>query len=76
MAQEPKVKAYFEGEAFWTAFDAQRAKYAGPDAQFRILTKGNKYYVQFCGPKVDGKYADGGDPINDSHLCPGSPGCP
>ncbi len=70
MAQGPKVKAYFEGEAFWTAFDAQRAEYAGTDARFKILAKGNKYYIQFCG--ADG---NGGDPINESHVCPGSPGC-
>jgi len=70
MPEKPKVLAYFEGESFWTAFDAQRAEYAGPTARFKILKQGKRYLVQFCA--TDGS---GGDPINDSHLCPGSPGC-
>ncbi len=70
MASGPKVIAYFEGEAFWTAFDAQRDEYAGPGARLRVLKDGKKVYVQIV--KEDG---DGGDPINESHPCPGSPGC-
>ena len=68
---QPKVLAYFEGEGFWSVFDAERLEYAGPNARLRILKDGDKYYVQFVGP--DG---EGGDPLNDSHPCPGSPGCP
>jgi hypothetical protein len=67
---KPKVECYFEGEMFWAAFDAQRAEYAGPDAIFKILKQGKKFYVQFCG--ADG---EGGDPINDSVQCPGNPRC-
>jgi hypothetical protein len=70
MANEPKVECYFEGEAFWAQFDAHRAEYAGPGAQLRILKQGNKHFMQFCAG--DG---DGGELINDSHPCPGSPGC-
>jgi hypothetical protein len=67
---KPKVVAYFEGEAFWALFDQQRDEYAGPGARLRILKDGKKMYVQVCA--ADG---EGGDPINDSHPCPGSPGC-
>jgi hypothetical protein len=67
---QPKVKCYFEGEAFWAAFDAQRAEYAGPGAAFKILKDGPKFLIQFCG--ADG---EGGDPLNDSLVCPGSPRC-
>ena len=70
MAQDPKVIAYFEGEAFWTAFDAQRNEYAGPGARLRILQKGKKFYVQVCD-----ETNHGGDPINEAKPCPGSPGC-
>lgn len=67
---QPKALCYFEGENFWTQFDAQRAEYAGPDARFKILKDGDRYFVQFCN--ADG---DGGTAINESHICPGSPGC-
>lgn len=67
---EPKVEFYFEGPDFWAAFDAQRAEYG--DGRLKILRHGDKRYIQVCS--LDG--TDGGDPINDAHLCPGSPGCP
>lgn len=67
---QPKVIAYFEGEAFWTAFDRERAEYAGPGAIFRLLKAGSKYYVQFADAA-----GNGGDPINDSTQCPGGPRC-
>ncbi len=67
---QPKTVCYFEGAAFWAAFDEQRAEYAGPDAIFRIVKVGKKFLIQFAGP--DG---EGGDPINESLVCPGSPRC-
>jgi hypothetical protein len=70
MPEDPKAIAYFEGSAFWDAFDAQRDEYAGPDARLILMKQGAKYYV--CVKGADG---DGGDPLNDSHPCPGSPGC-
>jgi hypothetical protein len=70
MADGPKAIGYFEGEAFWTAFDAQRDEYAGPGARLKVLKKGDQLYVQICG--ADG---EGGDPLNEAKPCPGSPGC-
>lgn len=67
---KPKTVCYFEGEAFWAAFDAERAEYAGPDAVFKILKDGPRFLIQFGGH--DGA---GGDPINDSTQCPGGPRC-
>ncbi len=68
---KPKVIGYFEGEEFWTAFDWQYNEYAGPGKRLRILKDGKKLWVQVVGP--DGI---GGDPLDNSHPCPGSPGCP
>jgi hypothetical protein len=62
---------YFTGKAFWKKFDEQRAEYGGDDAQLNVYVEdGNlKLWVAVC------ESGGNGDPINDSHLCPGSPGC-
>lgn len=49
---------------------AELAEY-GEDAYIRILRHGQGYALQVCNAA-----GEGGDPINDSHPCPGSPGCP
>jgi hypothetical protein len=45
--------------------------YSGPDAIVRLYKDGDSYLLQVCD--ADGS---GGDPINESRPCPGSPGCP
>jgi hypothetical protein len=60
---------YFEGAKFWNQFDAQRAEYAGDDAQMNVWTSDKGLWVAVC------ELGGTGDPINESHPCPGSPGC-
>lgn len=45
-------------------------EYQTPETKLVVLKLGNSYYLRV-------KDADGADPgdINDSHPCPGSPGC-
>lgn len=60
---------YFEG----ASVDKLRValmEYTATDTRVKVLTNGREYWLQVCD--TDGK---GGDPINDSHPCPGSPGC-
>ena len=65
----PKVTlCYFEGESV-EKLRAALAAYPAPDTRVKIQTNGAAYWLLVCDP--DGK----GDPINDSHVCPGSPGC-
>jgi hypothetical protein len=65
------VECYFGVDPeFWTSYDTQRAEYAGPGAQFKIFKAGKHRLIQFCD--ADG---NGGDPLNDSLVCPGSPRC-
>jgi len=52
------------------ALASQLAEYPG-GAYVRILRHGQDYALQVCD--ING---DGGDPLDDSHPCPGSPGCP
>lgn len=62
--------AYFTGKQFWAAFDAARKEYGGDTAQLNVYSdERGAYWVSVCA--TGGK----GDPINDSHPCPGSPGC-
>ena len=69
--QPAHVECYFGVDpAFWTAFDEQRAEYAGPGAQLRLLSKGHERFIQFCDEN-----GIGGDPLDDSFVCPGSPRC-
>lgn len=43
----------------------------GSEAIIRILRHGQDYALQVVTAS-----GDGGDPLNDSKNCPGSPGCP
>jgi len=62
--------AYFTGKQFWAAFDKERAEYSGDDAQLNVFKDERGHlWVAVCEPSGHG------DPINDSHVCPGSPGC-
>jgi hypothetical protein len=45
-------------------------EYSGPGTLIRVSRSGSNFYLNVIG--VEGE--DPGD-INDSHLCPGSPGC-
>jgi hypothetical protein len=47
-----------------------QAEYQTPDSHLTILKDGNDYFLRVSN-------ADGDDPgdLNDSHVCPGSPGC-
>ena len=61
--------AYFTGKQFWAAFKRQLAEYPGDDAMLTLWKdERGAYWVGVCD-------SEGGDPINDSHPCPGSPGC-
>lgn len=66
-----KVECYFDGESL-DQIVAQLNEYQGdPTRNLKILKgPGGKRYLQASTS------TDGGDPINDSHPCPGSPGCP
>lgn len=59
---------YFEGASVEKLRDAL-AEYTAPDARVKVQTNGEQFWLLVCD--ADGK----GDPINDSHVCPGSPGC-
>lgn len=59
---------YFEGASVDKLRKAL-AEYTAPDTRVKIQTNGEQYWLLVCDP--DGT----GDPINDSHVCPGSPGC-
>lgn len=60
---------YFTGKTFWRKFDDQRAEYPADTAQLVVWQDEERIWVGVCEP------GEGGDPINDSHPCPGSPGC-
>ncbi len=49
---------------------ADLGEYGSTESFIVILKDGKNYYLQV--KSVDG---DGGDPLNDSKVCPGSPGC-
>jgi len=62
--------AYFTGTQFWREFKKQLAEYPSDDAMLTLWKdERGKYWVGICDSPA------GGDPINDSHICPGSPGC-
>jgi len=70
MPQTRTKTAYFTGAGFWNRFDKQRAEYGGDDAQLNVYADDDgRLWVAICEAGGDG------DPINDSHPCPGSPGC-
>ncbi len=64
---EFKVVAYFGPESKKALVD-RIAEYP-PDALLFLMKHGDSYAFA-----VEGQGDD--DPINDSHVCPGSPGCP
>jgi hypothetical protein len=64
MPKPPKI-TWWSGVEFWAAFDAQRAEYPGPDARLQIFKKDGDTVVRICAAN-----GDGGDPIDDSHVCP------
>jgi L-arabinose isomerase len=64
-----RTLCYFDGPSI-DALRAALAEYPGPATQLSIVQHGAKYELVVCEVGGDG------DPINDSHLCPGSPGCP
>ena len=70
MATDPKAIAVFQGVTVQRVAD-DLAEYDASTARILILKDGNDYYLQ-----VKSATGDGGDPLNDSHPCPGSPGCP
>jgi hypothetical protein len=45
-------------------------EYGGPGTLIRVSRSGSHFYLNVIGTEGE----DPGD-INDSHLCPGSPGC-
>jgi hypothetical protein len=46
-------------------------EYGPAVARIILLTDGKGYFLQ-----VKAETGDGGGPLNESHPCPGSPGCP
>lgn len=65
-----KKLGYFTGKKFWEKFEAGRLAYPGDDAQLNVyIDERDKLWVAVCDA------GDAGDPINESHHCPGSPGC-
>jgi hypothetical protein len=61
--------AYFTGAKFWETFKKQLAEYPSTDAMLTVWKdERGAYWIGVCDEA-------GGDPINDSHICPGSPGC-
>lgn len=70
MAREAKMKTlcYFDGDTVATV--AAELQEYGPGARLFFLKKGSEYFVQ-----VKAAAGEGGDPNNNSHPCPGSPGC-
>ena len=65
MNQNFKTVAYFDSVAR-DALVARIAEY-GPEAKLFLLKHGDSYAFSVEG--------DDDDPINNSHICPGSPGC-
>ena len=66
---EPKALCYFDG-ATVAAVAHDLAEY-GHTALIIVLKQVTEYYLQ-----VHDENGIGGDPYNQSHPCPGSPGCP
>lgn len=66
-----RVKFYFT-QATAHKVLADLREYAGdPTVKIKLLSgDGDGWHIQVCTDTW------GGDPNNDSHPCPGSPGCP
>jgi hypothetical protein len=67
---ELHVLCYFDGGTL-DAIVAELNEYEGdPTRRLKVKKQGNDYFLQACTD------TDGGGNENDSHPCPGSPGCP
>jgi hypothetical protein len=45
-------------------------EYTGPDTTVTVLRDGEKFYL-----RVNPQTGEEGGIVNESHVCPGSPGC-
>jgi len=66
--EKSKVLCYFDGASV-AALRAALAEYPGDDTRVKIRKNDHGYELMVCDADGDG------DAINDSHPCPGSPGC-
>jgi hypothetical protein len=64
-----KTEFYFEGATVQQVL-TDLLEYGSEGTRIKILKDGAEHYIQ-----VVSSTGEGGDPLNDSHVCPGSPGC-
>ena len=65
---ESRAVCVFRGQSITALRDAL-AEYPGDDTYIRVTQHGTSYTLVVCNAQGEG------EPINDSHPCPGSPGC-
>ena len=64
------VNQYFDGESFDAILREMTEAKGAPDRKLFIRSHGDGLIAQVVATGYDGPG------INDSHLCPGAPGCP